>query len=189
MKTTIETIRIKHMIDPDPDLSFLGEYTDDLQPGVIVRDLGEFYEKLPAVMERDTDGRFMGKGAPEVPSKGREYRGFIPYAGGEKPGTRAFYRYGMKDFERIQQLEREYFSFIGIRAEAVVQYPIAGNPGSFRLETLTSGGLWGIESDSGDYLKEVAKEQLEDLKQHLEQFGVDTSDFDEKAENAETVNA
>mgnify|MGYP001563591920 CR=1 FL=1 len=185
MTIKIDKIIIKHMIDTNPDTSFLGEYTDTLQPGVIVRDLGEFYEKLPAPMERDIDGKFIGKGEPDnLPSRGREYRGFIPYAGGEKQGTKNYYRYGIQDFKRITELEKGYFSFIGIAAEAVVKYPVFGD--SFRLETLSSAGLWGIESDSGDYLKEVKRDELASLKKHLETFGVDVSDFDEKAAQAET---
>ena len=43
----INKIVIKKMLDSDPDTSFLGEYTSKLEPGVIVRETGEFYEKLP----------------------------------------------------------------------------------------------------------------------------------------------
>jgi hypothetical protein len=66
---------------------------------------------------------------------------------------------------------------IGIIAEAIVKYP-EGNNGSYRLETLSSSGLWGIENNSGKYLDEVGEEQLAELKQHLECFNVDTSNFD-----------
>jgi hypothetical protein len=39
--------------------------------------------------------------------------------------------------------------------------------------------LWGIESDSGsDYLQEVAREELADLLQHCERFGIDCTDWD-----------
>ena len=172
----IESIKIKHVLDDCPDTSWLGEFTDDLEPGVIVRDYGEFYEKLPAEMERDLDGRFLCKGEPEVPERGREYRGFIPADNGENQGTKNFYKYAMQDFKRMEGLNRCDWYFIGIMAEAVVSYPING--GGRRLETLSSGGLWGIESDSGDYLKEVEQQELNDLKDHLKQFGVDVSHFD-----------
>lgn len=183
MKTiTIESIRIKHEVDESPDTSFLGEYTDDLGPGVIVRELEEFYEKLPAPMERDVDGRFYRKGEPEnLPSRGREYRGFVPYAGGEKAGTARYYRYGMQDFKRMEALNNGDFCFIGVLAEATVKYQEGDH---YRLETLASGGLWGIESDSGDYIKEVEREQVADLKAHLEVFGVDLSNFDELSSEA-----
>ena len=37
----LESITLVHAVDSDPDTSFLGEYTDDLKDGVIVR---AFYE-------------------------------------------------------------------------------------------------------------------------------------------------
>jgi len=172
----IESIRIKYILDQYADTDHLGEYTDDLQDGVIVRDYGEFYEKLPAEMERDVDGTFLYKGEPEVPQKGREYRGFIPYAGEEKPGTKWFYKYGMQDFKRIEGLNNGDWHYIGIMAEATVSY---GQNGHRRLEVLSSGGLWGIESDSGGYLEEVEKEELQGLKDHLKEFNIDLSDFDD----------
>ncbi len=179
----IESIKVKHILmgylqagHASGEYDF-GEFTDDLEAGVIVRDYWEFYEKLPAEMERDVDGKFICKGDPEVPSKGREYRGFKPYANGEKQGTRAYYKYGLQDWKRAEGLNKGDWHYIGIVAEAVVSYPING--GSRRLETLSSGGLWGIESDAGDYLDTVKQEELDDLKRHLKEFGVDVSGFDE----------
>ena len=180
---TIEKIRAKVMVDESPDTAWLGEYTDDLGPGVIIREYDEFYEKIPTEMERDVDGRFLGKAEPELPSKGRNFRGFIPYAGGEKPGTKEFYKYGMQDYKRMEGLNNGDWGFIGIQAEAKVSYAIGG--GSRRLEDLTSGGLWGIESDSGDYLAEVVKDELIDLKSHLEKFNVDLSNWDELVDGIE----
>ena len=157
----IESIKIKHMSDESPDLSWLGEYTDELYNGVIVRRYDEFYENLDEDME--------------IPERGREFRFFKPCAGDEKHGTKEYYKYGMQDYKRAEDYNNGYFSLIGIQAEAVVSYP-SGN-GSRRLEWLTSAGLWGIESDSGDYLDEVTKDELEDLKRHLEHFGVNTDNF------------
>jgi len=180
----IESITITKDLDEYPDTSCIGEYTDDLREGVIVRSLGDFYEKLPAEMERDTDGTFLCKGEPyNLPAKGREYRGFIPYAGGEKTGTANYYKYGMQDFERMEGRERGDWYFIGVHAEATVK--AKGEGDHCRLEELTSAGLWGIESDAGDeYLLEIAQEELGDLKDHLGQFNVDVSDFDQFAKDA-----
>jgi hypothetical protein len=171
-KVTIDKVSIKHIVDKYPDISWIGEYTDDIDKGIIVRDLGQFYEKLPAEMERDVDGRFYKKGEPELPSRGREYRGFKPYAGGEKIGTKNYYKYGMQDWKRMEALERGNFCFIGIMAEAEVSYPIDGT-NSRRIEYFTSGGLWGIESDSdAKYIEEIEQEQIDELKTHLKQFGI-----------------
>ena len=164
----IEGIKVKMIHDEAPDTSTLGEYTDDLENGVIVRSMEEFYEKLPD--------------ETEIPSRGREYRFFKPYAGGEESGTKDYYTYGLQDFERMEGLNNGDWRFVGIVAEASVLAPTEES--YFRTETLSSGGLWGIESDSGDYLKEVAKEQIDDLKDHLKNFNTDLDNFDALAEEA-----
>jgi hypothetical protein len=86
--------------------------------------------------------------------------------------------YIKRDQERLASYGQSW-EMIGIRASAEVSYPI-GN-GNNWLEHFTSGGLWGIESDSDEsYLKEIEQEQLNDLKSHLEQFNVNVKDFDSK---------
>jgi hypothetical protein len=171
----IESITIKHILDTDPDFSFIGEYTDTLDNGVIVREYDEFYKKIHTEMERDSDGKFIGKMELDIPDRGREYRFFKPYAEGKKVGTKEYYEYGMQDYKRMERYNNQDWYFMGVRADAVVSYPVLGN--SRRLETMTSGGLWGIESDSEeDYIKEVEEEQIEDLKNHLAQFCIEWDD-------------
>lgn len=67
---------------------------------------------------------------------------------------------------------------VGCYAIAQVSYPV--RQGCRRLETLRSGGLWGIESDSGkEYLAEIEQAQLGDLKEHLEQLaGIEWPELD-----------
>jgi hypothetical protein len=66
------------------------------------------------------------------------------------------------------------WEMLGCVATAQVSYSIGG--GNRRLETLSSGGVWGIESDSDkSYLREVEKDQLFDLSSHLENFGISIS--------------
>lgn len=73
---------------------------------------------------------------------------------------------------------------IGIYAEAQVSYALNGQ-GTRRLAWLKSAGLWGIESDSDNsHFEEVEREQLADLKSHLQAFNVDVSDFEEKIESS-----
>jgi hypothetical protein len=71
-----------------------------------------------------------------------------------------------EDFqERRQQYETGSFEFIGIRAEAEI---VAGGV----CQTITSGGLWGIESDSApEYLSEVEEEEIGQLKDILQSLG------------------
>jgi hypothetical protein len=173
LKTHLESVAIRLKIDENPLFDYYGKYTDELGPGVIVVAYKEFYEKLPAPMERDVDGRFYAKGVPDLPDRGREYRGFKPEAGGEKPGTKDFYKYGMQDFKRMQAYNRQEWCQLGVIAEATVAL-IHKDHKSFK--TFESPGIWGIESDGGkDYFKEVAEEQLEQLKTILETFHVKTT--------------
>ncbi|MGO8717740.1 MAG: hypothetical protein ACLQMO_00810, partial [Acidobacteriaceae bacterium] len=61
--------------------------------------------------------------------------------------------------DRRQQYDNGDFGFIGIQAEAEIV--VAGV-----CQTITSGGLWGIESDSTtDYLSEIEKEEIEQLRE------------------------
>jgi len=177
-KPTIDKIRVRFFLDQDPDTSYLGEYTDNLEPGVIIRQEGEFYEHLPAEMKRDADGRFTGKAEPYLPPIGREYRGFKPHAGGEIPGTKNYYKYGMQDFKDMESLNNGDWCFVGIRADATVQYYVGNN--NYRLKQLTSAGIWGVESNADDsFINEMKNEELANLKNHLEQFNVDTSNWNE----------
>jgi len=124
----------------------------------------------------------LGKAPPEIRRNNREHTGFIPYAGGEKPGTKDYYKYGMQNYERMEGLCAGDWWFLGIVAECVVSYSISETTGDCRLETISSRGLWGIESDCcEDYIGEVEQEQLEDLKGHLAAFGIawdDTIEID-----------
>ena len=73
--------------------------------------------------------------------------------------------YAIEDYKRMESLNRGNWCFIGIMAKATVQTE------NGVTQHITSGGLWGIESDSGDYIKEVVKEQLSSLKCELLSFG------------------
>lgn len=81
------------------------------------------------------------------------------------------------DFEdRRDAFERGDFSFVGVRAEAEVA--IGGI-----IQTLTSGGLWGIESDSGEeYIEEVAGQEWGELRKVLLDVGVPTSQLPQKVD-------
>lgn len=83
-------------------------------------------------------------------------------------------RYIKEDMQRLEQFNSGELCVYGCIAEAEVSYPVNAN-GDRRIQKFTSGGLWGIESDSDrEYREETAKEQLEDLKEHLERFNIET---------------
>ena len=166
-------IKIEHITDTDADTSHLGEYTDTLETGVIVRRDNEFYEKLPREMDRNNDGTFAGKGdfKDPLPEMGREFRGFKPYAGGEKIETKDYYKYGMQDYEKMEGLNNGNWCYIGIRASAKVGVSLNGGQ-DFVCEDITSAGLCGIESDSDkSYFAEVEDEELGELKDLLSAYG------------------
>ena len=173
----IESIKKVHTVDDNPITSFLGEYTKIGRPGVIIRQYDEYYEKIPTEMERDTDGTFLCKKAPEISNRGNEYPAFKPYAGGEKVGTKNYYKYGMQDYRRMEALNNGDFSFLGISAEARVLTSTDGQ--NWLINTLSSGGLWGIESDAGSYITEVEDEELENLKVVLKEYGFSDEEITE----------
>ena len=81
--------------------------------------------------------------------------------------------YKDQDEDRRKQYERGDFSFVGVRAETDVD--IQGV-----LQTLTSGGLWGVESDGKVYIEEVAAEEYNDLRKILISIGVSTAQLPTK---------
>jgi hypothetical protein len=70
---------------------------------------------------------------------------------------------------RMEAWGNDEWSYVGVVAVATAYVPIGGN--SFRVMTLRSGGLWGIESDSEDYLREVYKEEKTALMGELTTLG------------------
>jgi hypothetical protein len=196
----IHSIIVKRMLDDSPDTSWLGEYSNkatspysidrahsedclaiesnhreavDLLERIIthvhIDETGSDYYDADAVdllldaqqecMECTCSGGDMGR---------NEYRYFNPsenYAGDTPENIR---KYTRQDYERMESLYRGDWCFIGIMAEA--QYSIGDNYAP--IQELTSGGLWGIESNSGtDYLDEVEAEQLHELKAQLAAIG------------------
>lgn len=77
-----------------------------------------------------------------------------------------------QDMARLAKFNSGELCAYGCMAEAEVSYPI-NDKGYRRIEHFTSGGLWGIESDSDNsYREEVANDELEDLKEHLSKFNI-----------------
>ena len=70
--------------------------------------------------------------------------------------------------EQLAAYQNGDFTFVGVRAEAEVV--IEGV-----VQTLTSGGMWGVESDSKEYIEEVAVEEYAALREILTSIGVSTS--------------
>lgn len=70
---------------------------------------------------------------------------------------------------RMAAWEADEWEYVGVVAVAELLIPIGGN--SFRIMRIKSGGLWGIESDAGDYLREVFEEEKASLLAELKTLG------------------
>lgn len=168
-------IKVERMNDESPDTSCIGEYTDKPEDWAICRCCGEYL----ANCDEEHD----------IPSRGREFRFFKPYAGGEKEGTEDFQKYGKQDYDRMEGLNAGNWCFIGIGAKAEVVLNKTGDRARFHggvIQHITSGGLWGIESDSENaYLQQVEGEQLTELAEELKRIGFTKSQIDKALESAE----
>lgn len=66
------------------------------------------------------------------------------------------------------------WTYIGVIARAHIMVPIG--QGSWTTYTLDSPGLWGIESDAGDYLKQVFADEKAEVLAHLKTLGAAIAD-------------
>ena len=63
--------------------------------------------------------------------------------------------------DRWAAYKRGEFHFIGIRAKADIVV-------NETIQTITSGGLWGVESDSNqEHLDDIAKEEIDEVRDIL----------------------
>jgi hypothetical protein len=72
--------------------------------------------------------------------------------------------------DRMERWEYGGWEYVGVVARAHLLIPIGGS-GSFRIMTLESAGLWGVESDCTDYIAELFEEQKADLLGELKTLG------------------
>lgn len=98
------------------------------------------------------------------PERSREYRYFKPYAGGEKDGTPDYQTNGMQDYNRMESLCNGDWHYCVVCAIADVSIGESS-------QEIRSNGCWGVESDCGDYLKDVAHEEMYELRDILRELG------------------
>jgi hypothetical protein len=116
----------------------------------------------------------------------REYRYFNGnvenYEGESAEDIRKYVR---QDYARMEGLNNSQWGFIGIRADARVILNTAVDP--TLTQDITSGGLWGIESDIGKgYLESVEQEQLAELRGQLSELGFSSRAISKAFETAES---
>jgi len=176
IKKEITKVSFVKSCEEYPELDCIGEYTEKLSDGVIVRRFTEFYEKLTEEQKRN------------IPSNSRECRFFKPYAGGEKFGTDEYYEYGMQDYRRAEDYNNGGWCYLVVHAEAEVITPGNSFPPSGLINTIKSGCLGGIESDSDQaYFDEVKREELDELRVALVSFGFTNRQISKAFEDVEEV--
>lgn len=160
LKPKILSVRIEHKLDDSPDTSHLGRYSDACsgmaEAGYAIvangGHAGEFVCDLPQ---------------GDLPVRGRKYRFFIPcsenYLGCTEGEIR---KYCLQDYELMESLNRGDWCYLGVISKAEIQ--LGKSP---LIQVIHSAGLWGVESDCKDYLKEVAKGELEALRVELSGVG------------------
>lgn len=71
--------------------------------------------------------------------------------------------------DRYDAWKRGDWNYVGVIARAHISLPIG--QGNSRLFTIDSAGLWGIESDAGDYLSSVFEDEKAQLLSELKALG------------------
>jgi len=116
------------------------------------------YSSEPGPFDRTIDRQTVGYVQPG------KCRYFIAVMSASESGNPESVR---QDYERAEAYCRDEWSMVGVIASAQICLP-----GSDIVQRITSGGLWGIESDSGeDYFAETEKAQLEELEEELFRLG------------------
>lgn len=83
--------------------------------------------------------------------------------------------YAKQDKERMDAYIRGEWDMIGIKAVATIHIPIRDN--DTKIQTIDSGYLWGIESDSDNsHLQEIEKERIDEVKECLRVLYVEDAD-------------
>jgi hypothetical protein len=96
-------------------------------------------------------------------------------------------KYEKEDAARLKSYGTAWY-MIGIRAESRIKVRTNAANHYSTLQTIRSGGLWGIESDSDDsHLEQVTAEELAELKIQLEALNVSLDNWTTAVEQAKTA--
>jgi hypothetical protein len=133
--------------------------------------IGQVADTQSEAQECTCSGGDMGRG------EYRFFNGCVENYKGESPAD--IRKYVRQDYERMESLHRGNWCHLGIRAEA--QIVVDGI-----VQEITSGGLWGVESDSDRaYLAEIDGDQLSELRQQLRALGFGTRAISAAFKNVE----
>jgi hypothetical protein len=97
------------------------------------------------------------------------------YADEPSPVRRNQYR--KQDRERLAAYNAGDWHMVGVVAVATVEIDTGADPAHgvhWRTEhTFKSAGVWGVESDAGDWLTEIASDELIQLREILAELGIE----------------
>jgi hypothetical protein len=85
-----------------------------------------------------------------------------------------------ENYKRIMDIENGNIQIYGIKAEAEIATSLENvyPAGNWLINHLSSGGLWGLESDANEAdFKEVEAEQLDELKDVLLALGFTMAEY------------
>ena len=192
-KPKILNVRIERVVDVDPDLSYLGAYGNHAETEWAVdreerRDMerNEYRywnpcnhvppgkpENWAHVSDEDVWQAVRTTGAT-MPD------GTIP-SGRPSALVALDLAYIVQDYQRHESYNNQNWCCLGIIAKAKVQLA----DGSL-MQTIRSGGLWGIESDSGDeYFAFVEHDELAQLGSELTAMGFSKRQIDYAVKHVE----
>ena len=218
-KIKIGRVWIERKIDNDPDTSWLGEYSYNAGEGwyvdrntetLIDCDREVAAENIPCQwgfgqykflvnFQHDGDPKSWAhvtdKGVSETFAKAKTDLETFNVAGRKQAVTREKkircldILHCCQDARRMYHFGRGDWWFLGIIAKCELVVPHPRRKLDFITQTLHSGGLWGIESDSGEkYLNEIGREQLSELADQLEALGLGGRAIERAFDKVETVN-
>lgn len=164
-KLKISRVWIERKMDREPDLSFYGHYHNHLSEKsnhftidrATVKDLtrSEYRYFTPGSVEDfDPDASWLQPKLNTLQAKKDYWFG-------------AMIQNAEQDYNRMEAYKAGQWHMIGIIAKCEIVSP-AGI-----VQTLRSGWLWSVESDSGkEYLASIEAEQLSELRGELESMGL-----------------
>lgn len=123
--------------------------------------------------------RYFNPNTVEPFKKDAEWLSSIPEKDRYEHWQTAMRENAVKDYERMESLQRGDWVYIGVRADAEIIVDGV-------RQDISSGGLWGVESDSDRaYLAEIDGEQLSELREQLRALGFGTRAISAAFKNAE----
>lgn len=88
--------------------------------------------------------------------------------------------------QRMEERKERYMAgewwMVGVRAAATIRWADEAHPdGHYLIQTISSPGIWCVESDAGEeYLNEIYKGELDTLRDMLKAMGFSDTDIEAK---------